>query len=328
MSDEGNFEVIDAGSALSSLAGSEVEAQVATAMRFPKHSTPEHLKRFTARVHSMVTATQEIAEDCFYRLERKGRSRDGQEEKKVIEGPSIRFAECLVVAWGNMRIDSGVSDIGDKYATTYGAAWDLETNVAERIVVKRRITARSGHRYSEDMAVTAANAARSIAKREAVLKTIPRVLWEPLFDAARKAAIGNSTDLPVRRQRLIEYFTKIGVTTEKILAKVGRTTVEEITAEDLMSLRGIANAIKENETTVEETFGADKPAESDQPSQTSEERTNAIVEQVRKAKEAAGEAPQPATEEKPQEADAKAEPSKTKNTKDSNPAADTKAPVT
>lgn len=306
---EGNFELIDAGSALSSMVGSEVEAQLTSAARYPKHSTPEHMRRFHNRVLAMVTASEEIAEDCLYSLKRKGKDEKGQSVEKIIEGPSIRFAECLTTAWGNLRVDSGISDIGDKYATTYGAVWDLETNVAERIVVKKRITYKTGHRYSEDMAVTAANAARSVAKREAVLKTIPRILWEPLFEAARKKAIGEATDLPVRRQKLAAHYQKLGVTLEQVLAKVGRMTLDEVTQEDLLTLRGIANAIKENETTVADEFAT---AAQEPQAQSSEEKTAAIVEQVRKNKEAAAGKTEPAAEKKDNGA----------------PAADAKSPVT
>ena len=72
-------------------------------------------------------------------------------------------------------------------------------------------------------------------------------------------ALGKSIDLETRRQKLIEYFAKIGVTQAQILTYCEVKSVDQLDSSMIFELRGLANAIKEGTTSVEETFV--KPAE-------------------------------------------------------------------
>ena len=65
-------------------------------------------------------------------------------------------------------------------------------NLALTTEVKRRIVDKDGNRYSPDLIGVTANAACSIALRNAVLKAIPQSLWKGLYTAAEKTIMGSA----------------------------------------------------------------------------------------------------------------------------------------
>src|SRR5690606_7497519 len=121
--------------------------------------------------------------------------------------------------------------------------------------VWRRITDRDGRRYSDDMVAVTANAACSIAFRNAVFRVIPKVYVDEVCEAAKRTAIGNQKTLPERRQSLIEYITqKLGVELSRVLGVVGKEHVEDIDLNDLEDLYGICTAVRDGDITVETAF--------------------------------------------------------------------------
>ena len=66
--------------------------------------------------------------------------------------------------------------------------------------------------------------------------------------------MGRALDLETSRQRMVEYFTKLGVDEKLLLEYLELTKREEIDKEQVFELRALANAIKEGTTTVQEAF--------------------------------------------------------------------------
>jgi hypothetical protein len=219
---------------------SEIDMQVATAHRYPRS-----IKRFRDESLQMVTLNESIAESCIYALPRDG---------KVIEGPSARFAEVVASAWGNCRAGARVvNDQGD-FVTAQGVFHDLERNVAITYEVQRRITDKRGMRYKPDMIGVTANAACSVALRNAILKGIPKAFWDDMYQAARKTVMGDVKTLANRRADAVKAFQAFGVSEAQILAKLEVAGVEDITLEHLVTLRGMLTAIKDGDTTAEQAF--------------------------------------------------------------------------
>ena len=236
---------------------SEIDMQVATAHRYPRS-----IKRFRDEALQMVTLNEQVAQECIYSLPRKEKDQaTGQWVIKPIEGPSARFGEVVASAWGNCRAGSRiVSDQGD-FVTAQGVFHDLERNVAITYEVQRRITNSSGQRYKADMIGVTANAACSIALRNAILKGVPKAFWSDLYDAARQAAIGNVQTLGARRSRALAVLQKMGVQQETVFSFLKIAGIEDITLEHLGILFGITTALKEGETTPEQAFASDATAE-------------------------------------------------------------------
>jgi hypothetical protein len=227
-------------STITAMTRGEVDSQVVTAKRYPRS-----VSGFMKKAQEMACLSEEISESCMYALPRGG---------KTIEGPSARFAEIIASAWGNMRIEARPVDEGDRFVTSRGTSWDMETNVAVAFEVKRRITKSSGQRYDDDMIGVTTNAAGSIALRNAVLKNIPKAFWGPIYNAARKVAVGDATTLASRRAKMLEHFLKLGAANEQVLAFLKVAGVEDISLDHLGLLKGIATAIKDGDTSIENAF--------------------------------------------------------------------------
>lgn len=225
---------------LPSTVGGSVDIQVTTARRFPRS-----IETFITRATKMATLTPDIAAACVYALPRGGKS---------IEGPSARFAEIVAHAWGNLRIQAGTTGSDEKFITARGESWDVESNVAIGFEVKRRITDSSGRTYNDDMIGVTGNAAASIALRNAVLKNVPASFWRPIYLECRKVIAGDVRTFASRLDDMIKAFGVMGVTEAQICQALGVPGKADITIEHVVTLRGIHNALKENETTIEEAF--------------------------------------------------------------------------
>ena len=235
-----DVEVIEP-TAIEALASAEVNQSIATAKRYPR-DVKDCIKRATG----LVTLSPEIAEECHFSVPRGG---------KDIEGPSVRLAEILVHAWGNLRAGARVLDIGERDVTVQGMCHDLESNSSIQKEVRRRIVDKHGRRYKDDMILTTCNAAASIAFRNAVFACVPKALWVDVENAALKAA--NSAPLPERRNRAIAWFEARNVELDDILRVLEVDKVSDINAEHLTKLNGFRNAIREGAVKVEEIFGGD-----------------------------------------------------------------------
>ena len=219
---------------------SMVDGQVATAKKFPRSIT-----RFRKEVLDLACLDEETAGSCLYALVRSG---------KTIEGPSARFAEILLYSWGNSRAEAAVIEEGPTHLKAQGTYYDLERNVAVRKVVQRRITDKTGRRYNDDMIGVTGNAAISIALRNAVFAGIPKALWRGMYDKARLASLGKGGTLTQARQKMVEYYGKLGVKPEQLFALLGVEGLEDVEEDQIITLRGVATAIRDGESTVEDVF--------------------------------------------------------------------------
>lgn len=223
---------------------SEVDIQIATAKQYPRH-----LPTVLNQIATLATLDVETAEDCFYVLRRNGANGSNS-----IEGLSVRMAEIIASAWGNLRVQTRIIGNDGKTITAQGICHDLETNMAYSGEVKRRITDKYGKTYSEDMQVVTGNAAAAIAFRNAVLKVVPKAVTKRVIAEVKQVAMGQALDLETSRQRMVDYFGKLGVTEELLLEYLELKKREEIDKERVFELRALANAIKEGTTTVQEAF--------------------------------------------------------------------------
>lgn len=237
--------VVQQADMLSALNRSEVDIQIATAKQYPRD-----LQATLNKIATYATMDKETAEECFYVLRRRGAS--GQDS--VIEGLSVRMAEIIAGAWGNLRVATRIIGNDGKMITAQAVCHDLETNLAVSKEVKRRITDRNGRTFSEDMQVVTGNAAASIAFRNAVLAVIPKAVTKKVINEVKRVALGQSIDLEQSRQNLLTYFNKIGVTQEQLFFYLGVGTIDAIDKQMIFELRATANAIKEGTTSVEESF--------------------------------------------------------------------------
>lgn len=246
--DATEVEYVDA-SVVTSLAKAEINQQIATARAFPRS-----VAQFSKEVDKLVAMNQQVAEECVYSLPRDG---------KIISGPSARMAEILASCWGNCRAGARVIDEDEHFVTGQGYFMDVERNVQIMFETKRRITTKSGARYSEDMVATTAAACCSIALRNAILRGIPKVFWISAYHVALKTIEGTQQTFEKTRDAALAFLKdKHGVTQAMVLAKFELKGVKDLTTDHVVAMRGIATTLKEGESTVEDLFGVtvQKPA--------------------------------------------------------------------
>lgn len=219
----------------------EIDMQIATAKRYPRN-----VQQVLARIRESATEDTSVAQECFYVLPRDG---------KNVEGLSVRMAEIMAGAWGNLRVQTRIIGNDGKTITAQGICHDLETNTAVSVEVKRSILNKKGETYSENMQVTTGNAASAVAFRNAVLKIIPKAITNKTIQEIKKVSVGDAKDLKSRREGCVEHFKTMGVSQDMLLEYLEIERIEDISSELLFHLIGIANSIKEGMLTIQDLFG-------------------------------------------------------------------------
>lgn len=233
---------------------SEVEAQIAAA-----HAYPRSIQAFLREAKGLATLTREIAESCMYSVER-GRNHDGS--KKFITGPSVRLAEIAASSYCNLHIGARVLDAEEKEVIAQGVAWDLQKNVRITVETRRRIVNKKGERFNDDMITMTGNAAAALARRNAVFVVIPRSYIQQIYRDAQTVSIGDARTLNERRESVFARFQKMGVSADRVLAKVGKRGIDDVDLATLEILIGLGTAILHNEQSIDDVFPANTNASS------------------------------------------------------------------
>jgi hypothetical protein len=241
-------EAVGSSKVLEALTRAEVDVQIATAKRYPRVVSIA-IKKAT----EMATFDRDTAASCRYSLKRTGEGG----EKKTIEGPSTRLAEIVQSAWGNMRSAGRLISEEEKTVRVQGVAFDLESNSMVSVEVTRKIWSPRKGRFSPDMIATTINAAISIAVRNAVFKVVPRVYADRILEQCKQTVLGEAKTLEERRTALVESWEKKGVKQQELLEYLERTSVEDISLDDILHMSGVWTAIfKEATTTIDREFRA------------------------------------------------------------------------
>lgn len=240
-------DLVDTNTALSEretiiqqLTRGEAEVQAALAKRFPRDYAIS-LKR----TETMATANPDVAGACFYAMPRGD---------SMIEGPSIRLAEIAAQNWGNLRASASVIETAEETVTARGVCWDLETNYFISETRSRRILNKYGKRYNNDMINVTSNAACKIALREAIFSCIGKTVLDPIWQQCRIISIGESRSITDAWQKCCLVYAKAGIDEARLLARVGQTSAEDVTRDDLATLRGLLTALRDSEISIEEAF--------------------------------------------------------------------------
>lgn len=239
--DRVGFEIVQGG-AISAITKSEVEAQLDAA-----HKYPRKIKQFLDEAITLATYNEDIAASCIYSVPRGG---------KNITGPSVRLAEICISAYRNLHVGARVIGAEDKEVVSQGVCWDLEKNIRITIEKRRKITDKSGKRFNEDMINVTGNAAASIALRDSAFRVIPRTYVNVVYEAARSVAVGNASTLSARRATVVEKLVKMGAMLDRILARVGKSAVEDIGLTELEVLIGLGTAIHSGSEKLDDIFPA------------------------------------------------------------------------
>lgn len=221
----------------------EYDIQIATAKKFPRD-----LQRVQSNCIALVTMDKDVAASCRYTLPRGG---------KNIDGPTIHMARIIAQQFGNIRVDAKVKQITEKQIISEAVCFDLETNYACKVEVRRSIIGKNG-RFNDDMITVTGNAANAIAFRNAVYNVVPKVITDSVYNAALKTITGDLSDnekLIAARKKALDFFkSEYKVTEEQVLSAMGLRSINQIKAEQIADLRAMQQSLKDGDSTVEEMF--------------------------------------------------------------------------
>lgn len=221
-----------------------IDMQVATA-----HQYPRSISRCVNNSIAIATMDMETAQSCGYALPRGG---------KPITGPSVHLAKIIAQQYGNMRAEARVVNVTPTQVVSRGTAWDLENNYAVAFEVRRSILTSKGNRFSEDMITVTGNAANAIAFRNAIFTLVPKSITDKVYKAAQNLITGDLSDeekLVKRRAAAIKHFDDMyGVKEGEVIKLCGKQTVNQIQANEIALLLGIAQSLKDGDTTIDEVM--------------------------------------------------------------------------
>lgn len=221
----------------------EVQAAMIVARRFPR----DEMKSLSRIVESCKRIA--LAEGATYEYSRGG---------QTISGPSIRLAETMARAWGNL--DFGIIELERKRgeSTVMAYCWDLETNTRQTKVFAvrhMRDTKRGSYELTDERDIyetVANNAARRL--RACILGIIPGDVQDKALEQCQRTLVGKS-DKPLADQiaECVEAFKQFGVTPNMIEARV-QHRLQAITPHELARLRRVFVALRDRVTDVAREF--------------------------------------------------------------------------
>ena len=215
--------------------------------------------RSIARVVSKVLEEARLAGESFYYY---WEVEDRQKGRKVpVEGPSIDLAMSLARNYENCAVDVDVTETPTHY-NFKGVFIDLQTGFTYTRLFRQRksqkLSARMDGDRQEDIVF---QIGQSKTQRNAITRAMPGWLVEKAIETAKQAVLSgiNPETIHLARLKVIDFFSKYGVSQAQIEAERGRV-IDHWTPRDIVDLRGMATALKEGRVSAAEIFPAREPA--------------------------------------------------------------------
>lgn len=257
----------------------EMTLYQAQSMAAPHPAAVAVTNREVQEVQAAVFMAKQFPRDENYSLMRilKSCQRPGLAKKALysypkggtnVTGPSVRLAEAIAQAWGN--IQSGVIELDQREGESQCMAfcWDIETNTREikTFVVKHQISTRNGMKVLTDpreiYELVANQGARR--KRACILNIIPGDIVDKAVEECNKTLAGqNKIPLIDRLRELVNLLdTYFSVPLESI-ERYYDHPLDSFTEMDWQDLAGIYNALREGNAKREDFFKIPKASETD-----------------------------------------------------------------
>lgn len=244
--DEDEQEVELSSSSLSAIEEADRSHMIRTARQNPRSVT-----KFIEELTLIACHSPETAMEMMYSLPRDG---------KQLVGPSIGFAEAALAVWGNARAGSEVIETNARegYVVAEGRYYDCEKNIGRAIRKRRRVVAK---KINGDSLQVTGDAACSIATREAILRSIPKPIWRPIWLRAKQTAVGDIKSVTQVRDGLVEAFRKMGVTDVQLLNALQVEGIPDIGADEIIAMQSWRNQLNERTIALEDIFGSPEDGE-------------------------------------------------------------------
>lgn len=250
-----------------------------------KAKTEAHFIMAMKRPRDLMVARGKLLDAC----KRPGFARSALYRKPIgrehIEGPSVRFAEEVIRCLGNIQPETAVIYDDKEKRIVRVSVTDLESNVpySTDVVIEKKVERsrvqegqkvfgqrKNSRGYTtyiveateDDLQVKQA-AIVSKALRTNALRLLPGDLLEEAI-AQIKATLQNehAQDPAAAKKAAADYFARLGISAAQIKKYLGHD-LSEATPDEMVELRGIAEAIKDKETTWDEVMESRRGASDD-----------------------------------------------------------------
>lgn len=216
-----------------SRAVAEVQAQYVIAKKFPRDENASFMRIMKSCERPL------LAEQAMYAYPRGG---------QLITGPSIRLAEAMAQAWGN--IDCGVREVSQSDGMSVAEAYaiDLETNtrIAKTFHVPHTRDTKHGKKRltdSRDIYELVANQG-SRRLRACILGVIPGDVIDAAVAQCGKTLESSEVPMADQIRNVVRAFDELGVKAEHIEKRLGHK-LDVTIPQEIVTLRGIYKSIKD-----------------------------------------------------------------------------------
>lgn len=276
-------EATPAAEAMSTRQAQEVQVAMVSAKRFPR----DEYEAYNRIMKSCSRIT--LAEDSMYEYPRGGTK---------VTGPSIRLAEALAQAWGN--IDFGIVELEQKFgeSSVMAYAWDLETNTRQTKVfqVKHERKAAGTIKKLEDprdiYEMVANQGARRV--RACILGIIPGDVVDAAIEKCKETLkSGNKTPLADRVRAMVAAFESDFQVKKDALEKYIGCNADAFTENDFIRLKGVYKSLRDGMAKREDYFeisvtkpeGVEKMEQELKGKSTKKQEQGDVFEQIKKQSE-------------------------------------------
>lgn len=226
----------------------EIQIRMAAAYKFPRNvqqcliEIDQTCKRF------------KFAETAMYAYPRGG---------QLVEGPSIRLAECIAYSWGHIDFGFVELETTNDSILIEAYAWDLQKNVKQSRVfrIKNERHTRKGKTKLDDPRDIYENFANLAARRlrAAVLAIVPNWVVAEAVEVCQKTLENPSRGtIDERINTMVKAFADMKVDIEMLEKRLGHK-ITATTAQELATLQKIYVSLRDGMSSREQWFEFDKP---------------------------------------------------------------------
>ena len=232
----------------------EIQAQVFMAKQYPRD---ENVAR--ARI---LRACQRpgLANKAIYTYPKGGQR---------VTGPSIRLAEAMAQAWGNLDFNTVILEQRETESVCLSYCWDVETNTraSRSFIVPHRIATRNGERVLTDPREIYELAANQGARRlrACILSIIPGdIVDEAIEECCNTLRDGNKRPLIDRLRELTDRFMTYYSVPLSAIEEYFGYPLDNFTEMDGVALAGIYTSLRDGTAKREDYFRLGKASGSEE----------------------------------------------------------------
>jgi len=223
----------------------EIQGTIVLAKHFPRNDNEVYRRIMEACKRSS------FAEAAMYSYPRGG---------ATVEGASVHFARLGGREMGNIRWGLNIIRQDEEAVTIEGWGWDVQTNAKvslqdhfKKLIQRKKEGQMKWIVPDERDLRELINRRGAILVRNCLLQLIPADFIEDGMKMVKKTLKGSLKDRKGTIHKLVMSFSEVGISVKMLELRLEHS-LEEISEDELVELRGIFNAIKEGQAQRSEYF--------------------------------------------------------------------------